>query len=1217
MRILIDLQGCQSEGNKTRGIGRYTRELIKNILALRESEEIVLLANGRLNNIAHIMYANTDQNIKNIYYCEWIGSSDISYNLEKNKSAREIAKLLRQYAIDRINPDVVLIPSVFEGFAENAVVEITGEASIIPTAVILYDLIPLLNPEIYLTAIPRYEKFYMNGIKTIEKAQIILTISNYSKEEAINNLEINQTKVVSISTGIDKDKFNQHPQVIPNNNKRWQLKENNYILYSGAYDPRKNLKSLILAHKELTTNLQSTYKLVIAGKYMDAEMNELIPLTKQTNIAFLGYVTDEELIWLYQNCKLFVLPSKHEGFGMPALEAMCCGAVVIGSETTSIPEVIANNDALFNPSNIRLIKEKIEEYLINENKRTELLESNLEQIKSFSWEKTAKLALDEIKKAANIKRDAKDWEDKKYKIKQDYTKLISDIKEIISSDPTLNNEEEINLIATYIENIERQTDWLTRKPKIDNQLKNWMVEGPFDSSYSLAKLNREFVKSMQEIGISVSIRNTDGPGDYLPNIDYLKDHSQILKLLSIKGDEHSKQSDVCSRNLYPPRVNDMESRINLLHCYGWEETGFPNEWVREFNDNLQGITVMSKHVKKILQDNGVYIPITISALGVEQNQIEMEAININAKKFKYLHVSSCFPRKGIDELLTAYGNIFTLDDDVSLIIKTFPNPHNTINNKLNDLREKDQNYPHVHVIEYDLKESEMLWLYKTSDVLVLPSYCEGFGLPIAEAMNVELAVITTNWSGQLELCNAETAWLVDYKFEQAKTHLNQFCSAWARPIIEDLQRQMQKLYSISAETKAEKTTNAKLKIAKSFTWKDCAQRNKEFTEELDIKNTKSEINIGWISTWNTKCGIANYSRHLANEISLPLKIFAPNADQLINSDENYINRCWEIGEDQLDSLEAELINSNINVVVIQFNFGFFNLEAFNQFIIKLRAQHFVVILVMHSTKEPEHNKEKKLNILTDGLKNCNRILLHTIADMNRMKDHGIIKNTTLFPHGVVFSGAQITSQKKSQSRKLIEYTIGSFGYFLPNKGLLELIEAMKIIQKSGIKIKLSMYNAEYSIPESDELIAEAKELIKKNHLDDAISLDTSYHCDDAIAEKLSTCDLMIFPYQKSDESSSAAVRSALGLSLPILVTPLEIFDEIKCLSNRTEGFSPQHIADAVINSLKNLYGELNQYQSFLDKLDDWKSEYSFSSIGYQLEGMITACYQDHQSDINK
>ena len=1213
MRILIDLQGCQSEGNGTRGIGRYTKELIRNILQLRENEEIVLLANSRLKNMAHIMYTNSDQSGKNIYYCEWIGNRDISYNLEENKNARQIAKLLRQYAIDRINPDVVLIPSVFEGFAENAVVEISDDASNIPTAVVLYDLIPLLNPKIYLTALPRYKEFYMSGVELIKKAKIILTISSYTKGEALNNLEINPSKVISISTGIDKDNFNQHAQATPTINGNWQLTKGNYILYSGAYDPRKNLKSLILAYRELPEDLQSRYKLVIAGKYIDAEINELIPLTKQTNIAFLGYVTDQELIWLYQNCKLFVLPSKHEGFGMPALEAMCCGAVVIGSAATSIPEVIGNKGALFDPNNVKSITDKIEEYLTNESKRTKLLLSNLEQVKRFSWEKTAKLALDELKRAANTSKGAKEWEQQKNKIKEDYTKLISDVKKIMSGNQTTRNEEEINLIATYIEHIERQTEWLVRKPTADLHVQQWMMEGPFDSSYSLAKLNRELVKSMQQIGVSVSIKNTEGPGDYIPNMNYLKDYPQILNLLSIKGEDKSRLSDICSRNLYPPRVNDMQSRINLLHCYGWEETGFPNKWVRDFNDNLQGITVMSKHVKKILQDNGVHVPIGISGLGVEHNGVEMEEINIEAKRFKYLHVSSCFPRKGIDELLEAYGNIFKLDDDVSLIIKTFPNPHNTINSKLNSLKQNNQNYPHVHIINYDLKESEMLWLYKISDVLVLPSYCEGFGLPIAEAMNAELPVITTNWSGQLELCNAETAWLVDYKFEQAETHLNQFCSAWARPIIKDLQRQMQAIYTISTEEKTNKTNNAKLQVTNNYTWEQCAIKNKKFVEELDIKNIKSEIKIGWISTWNSKCGIANYSKHLANEIGLSLKIYAPYGDQLIHEDEDHVTRCWEIERDQLDKLASELNSSNINVVIIQFNFGFFNLDAFNQMVIKLRDQHSVVILIMHSTKEPQHNKEKKLNKMVTGLKSCNRILVHTIADMNRLKEYGITDNTTLFPHGVVLT----KSERESENKRNRQYIIGSFGYFLPNKGLLELIEAMKIIQKSGLDIKLNMYNAEYSIPESAKLIEEAKNLILKYQLERVIHFDTSYHSDDAIAEKLSTCDLMVFPYQKSDESSSAAVRTALGLSVPILVTPLEIFDEIKCLSSKTDGFSPQNIADGIINNLRNLYGELNQYQSFLNTLSEWKSEYSFSSIGYQLEGMITAYYQDNQSNSNE
>ena len=118
-------------------------------------------------------------------------------------------------------------------------------------------------------------------------------------------------------------------------------------------------------------------------------------------------------------------------------------------------------------------------------------------------------------------------------------------------------------------------------------------------------------------------------------------------IYSLKSDYYTKSKiksyeiDVTSRNLYPPRVKDMNSRVNILHSYGWEESGFPDEWVADFNTYLQGITVMSSQVKKILIDNGVKIPIKVSGLGLNHiDHIKQDTnFNLHAKKYKILHIS--------------------------------------------------------------------------------------------------------------------------------------------------------------------------------------------------------------------------------------------------------------------------------------------------------------------------------------------------------------------------------------------------------------------------------------------------------------------------------------------------------------------------------------------------------------------------------------------------
>src|SRR4030065_2113552 len=97
----------------------------------------------------------------------------------------------------------------------------------------------------------------------------------------------------------------------------------------------------------------------------------------------------------------------------------------------------------------------------------------------------------------------------------------------------------------------------------------------------------------------------------------------------------------------------MEGRIRLLHSYAWEESGFPPEWAGDFNRYLQGIACLSTHVEKILIDHGMTVPVAPSGCGVDhwQHSEAAQDFVLDARAFRFLHVSSCFPRKGVDSLL--------------------------------------------------------------------------------------------------------------------------------------------------------------------------------------------------------------------------------------------------------------------------------------------------------------------------------------------------------------------------------------------------------------------------------------------------------------------------------------------------------------------------------------------------------------------------------------
>jgi len=163
--------------------------------------------------------------------------------------------------------------------------------------------------------------------------------------------------------------------------------------------PRKNLTTLIEAF-HLLLKEKPEYFLVIVGKkgwLYEEIFNKVKELNLKNKVIFTGYLEEQELGYVYQNASLFVLPSFYEGFGIPILEAMNFNCPVISSFTSSLPEIGGDACLYFEPSSSQDLKNKMLEFLENEQLRKELVKKGKERVKLFSWEKCGEETLEVIK----------------------------------------------------------------------------------------------------------------------------------------------------------------------------------------------------------------------------------------------------------------------------------------------------------------------------------------------------------------------------------------------------------------------------------------------------------------------------------------------------------------------------------------------------------------------------------------------------------------------------------------------------------------------------------------------------------------------------------------------------------------------------------------------------------------------------------------------------
>ncbi|MCJ7602528.1 MAG: glycosyltransferase family 4 protein [Desulfobulbaceae bacterium] len=396
MRILLDFQGCQT-GSKERGIGRYTKALGKAMIEHAGNHEIHIALNSQFYKTLPPLCDEFEKLVgrKNIHI--WQSLADVDGIKGKYGWRRRAAEKIREDFIASLRPDVVHICSLFEGMEDCAVTSVPSDRSYV-TAVTLYDLIPFFNKKKYLRGSGR-KKWYYEKINHLKQADLLLAISNYSRQEAIDALQLQPDSAINIAGDADAQ---FRPIDIPQKQKESLFHRlgirSDFILYSSVFEPRKNMEGLITAYASFPEPLRRQHQLVITGPigeigYIQLESHIASLQLQPHEVIIAGYVSDEELICLYNLCKLYVFPSFYEGFGLPALEAMRCGAPVIGSNTSSIPEIIGCREALFDPHSPQDMAQKISRCLSDNAFLDKLQKENRVQAGKFSWEKSAKTAL--------------------------------------------------------------------------------------------------------------------------------------------------------------------------------------------------------------------------------------------------------------------------------------------------------------------------------------------------------------------------------------------------------------------------------------------------------------------------------------------------------------------------------------------------------------------------------------------------------------------------------------------------------------------------------------------------------------------------------------------------------------------------------------------------------------------------------------------------------
>lgn len=294
--------------------------------------------------------------------------------------------------IKKFNPQVLLHPDNRSFLVCN-----------IPQITTLHDLTPQKFPGLVLSKDPllffRQRLYFELQNEALKKCKFIITVSKNTKKDVLKILKYPSDKIYPIYEGVESH-FKPIPYARASTTLKKYSVEKPYIFYLGGFGKHKNVLNLVKAFNCVKDDYKDM-RLVLGGKASDANSSgqntysDLVAYVKGKNLKrrvdFVGFISEEDLPSIYSNAKVFVFPSKYEGFGFPPLEGMACGTPVICSNAASLPEI--GGKAVLYAQSVDEIEDALRKIFDNAYLAKELRDKGIKQAKKFTWRKTAKETL--------------------------------------------------------------------------------------------------------------------------------------------------------------------------------------------------------------------------------------------------------------------------------------------------------------------------------------------------------------------------------------------------------------------------------------------------------------------------------------------------------------------------------------------------------------------------------------------------------------------------------------------------------------------------------------------------------------------------------------------------------------------------------------------------------------------------------------------------------